>query len=114
MKRMVLILLMALSLGAADKQDLTFVYQLPSIKYQRCDSCGRDVPEGMGMLVRISLEQENGSFYSITSGVGLSAKANRKAMFPYGRSKYFVCMRCILETLGVKPEWQLPATSPEE
>ncbi len=108
----ILFVILAVSLDAADKPKLTFnatpnsgiyFFAPEKVYYQRCSSCGRDVPSRMGWFIEIWLGDDKP--YTI---------AERKAMFPYGKGRWFICMRCILEKLGIKPDWKMPATSPED
>lgn len=67
------------------------------VSYARCSVCGRDVPSDMGWFLVM-----------YTDGNGPQSIAKRKAMFPYKPRRWFICMRCIVEKLGIKPDWQMP------
>jgi hypothetical protein len=82
----------------SENNSLYYPTPVEKIHYQRCDSCGRDVPSQMGLFLNIDM-----------AGDDRRSIANRKAMFPYMRGRWFICLRCVMERLGVQPDWQAPA-----
>jgi hypothetical protein len=82
-----------------DNTEYWLSFNAAPINYNRCEVCGRDVPSWLGVKFYVT------PFAPITSTMAVAA---RKAMFPYDMRPRFVCMRCVFERLGIKPDWQMP------
>jgi hypothetical protein len=104
--KIIIALILTVNLCAVEKPKITFsttpnsgfYLSMPDkVSYERCSVCGRDVPSQMGWYLVVWLD-----------GDSPYIKASRKAAFPYRGGRYFICTRCILEKLGVKPDWQMP------
>jgi hypothetical protein len=70
--------------------------------YRQCDVCGRLVPSQLGIMIHCE------PFMGMMGTDHVKNKAVRKAMFPYSTKERFICMRCIYERLGIKPDWIMP------
>jgi hypothetical protein len=71
----------------------------------------------------VKLNELNGAIFGVEYSMGILAilkqiaaldgdhpsdVAKRKAMFPYKCRRWFICARCIVEKLGIRPDWVMP------
>ena len=85
-------------------EQFTIKNEPTKIKLLKCEVCGRDVPDWLGINIGITTNAP-ALFHSENATI----EAVVKAMRPYKVKSYFICMRCVLEKLGVKPVAKNPA-----